>query len=93
MAASSPPAPALISRNADPSSAVSFGNNINFKSCSISSGLFEAAAISSSASSTISLSSELRSSLASFKDSSNCMYSSYLLTIGLISENSLFNAV
>ena len=34
IAASSPPAPALISRYAEPSSASSFGSNINFKSFS-----------------------------------------------------------
>ena len=65
MLASSPPAPALISRYAEPSSAESFGSNINFNSFSNFSGLSSAFLISSSAKGFKSLSPDSIISLAS----------------------------
>ena len=65
MLASSPPAPDLISKKAEPASAESLGSSINFNSCSNSSGLLIDSFNSSSARILRSLSPELIISLAS----------------------------
>ena len=93
MPASSPPAPALISRNAEPSSAESLGNNINFNSCSNLSGLSNDSFNSSSARLFRSSSPDSRISFASFIAARTELYSSNLSTIGFKSANSLLSRV